>query len=309
MGHCELCGETQQFPFECGYCGGRFCSNHRLPENHLCRYARNGHGQQPLNSESIPHVATSCHKPVAAVGRKMASWMKVAVFFIVVLLVMVLAVSFVSKIELTSSAPPSDSSEVSDAYSQGYSAGYLEGRRVGQAMNSQSSWDAASYAAGLYKGNETGFRNGYYNGTSAGYLQGYSVGLAEAVCINTTAESGVYLRNPSYAEMQAFLELDLTDENEYFEDNYTCFDYAKDVVNHAFEHGLICGSVYIEFPDSAHEIVCFNTTNRGLIYIEPQTDQPVTLTIGQHYAQDELIQLLNLLEEIDDTVIRFGIIW
>lgn len=34
---CEKCGEETFLPFQCPYCGGRFCTAHRLPENHDCQ--------------------------------------------------------------------------------------------------------------------------------------------------------------------------------------------------------------------------------------------------------------------------------
>ena len=36
MAKCEFCGEEVLFPFECSFCSGKFCRDHRLPENHLC---------------------------------------------------------------------------------------------------------------------------------------------------------------------------------------------------------------------------------------------------------------------------------
>jgi Zn-dependent protease len=34
--NCEKCGRETFLPFKCQYCGGYFCSEHRLPENHEC---------------------------------------------------------------------------------------------------------------------------------------------------------------------------------------------------------------------------------------------------------------------------------
>lgn len=35
--HCSFCNiAIDDLPFECNYCGGLFCSEHRLPENHTC---------------------------------------------------------------------------------------------------------------------------------------------------------------------------------------------------------------------------------------------------------------------------------
>jgi hypothetical protein len=36
MGQCQFCKKEVDIPFVCSYCGQSFCSEHRLPENHLC---------------------------------------------------------------------------------------------------------------------------------------------------------------------------------------------------------------------------------------------------------------------------------
>ncbi len=33
---CDFCGKYEMLPFNCKYCGGVFCSSHRLPEYHNC---------------------------------------------------------------------------------------------------------------------------------------------------------------------------------------------------------------------------------------------------------------------------------
>jgi Zn-dependent protease len=33
---CQFCGKEEPLPFACNYCGGTFCSEHRLPEAHQC---------------------------------------------------------------------------------------------------------------------------------------------------------------------------------------------------------------------------------------------------------------------------------
>ncbi|MHA1734511.1 MAG: rhomboid family intramembrane serine protease [Promethearchaeota archaeon] len=44
MPPCDFCGvEIRGLPFRCSYCGGTFCGQHRIPENHGCRgMARGG---------------------------------------------------------------------------------------------------------------------------------------------------------------------------------------------------------------------------------------------------------------------------
>ncbi len=33
---CVHCGAKETIPFTCKFCGGQFCANHHLPENHGC---------------------------------------------------------------------------------------------------------------------------------------------------------------------------------------------------------------------------------------------------------------------------------
>ena len=118
----------------------------------------------------------------------------------------------------------------------------------------------------------------------AGYAQGVEDGPG----------SGWYLRDPTYAEAIAFIDSDRTDENEYTDD-YVCYDFTADFDSNAFQMGYRCGFVYIEFPDSAHAIACFNTTDRGLIYIEPQNDEIVDVAVGRLYS--------------GDLIVKMGIVW
>ncbi|WP_411965597.1 rhomboid family intramembrane serine protease [Haloferax sp. YSMS24] len=36
MATCDVCGRHENLPYRCSRCGGTFCSEHRLPENHDC---------------------------------------------------------------------------------------------------------------------------------------------------------------------------------------------------------------------------------------------------------------------------------
>jgi membrane associated rhomboid family serine protease len=36
MANCDACGRHENMPYNCRHCGGTFCSEHRLPENHGC---------------------------------------------------------------------------------------------------------------------------------------------------------------------------------------------------------------------------------------------------------------------------------
>ncbi|TFG01394.1 MAG: hypothetical protein EU542_07015 [Promethearchaeota archaeon] len=53
MPYCEFCGEEIGFlPFKCKYCGGIFCKEHRLPENHECTFERKHRPTVPTSKRS-----------------------------------------------------------------------------------------------------------------------------------------------------------------------------------------------------------------------------------------------------------------
>jgi len=116
-------------------------------------------------------------------------------------------------------------------------------------------------------------------------------------------EQSHYIRDPTYSEVLEFLLYDKTDDNEYIEARYTCVEFAADVNNNAFKSGYRCGFVMIDFPEGAHTIVCFNTTD-GMIFVEPQDDRIVKLIVGQPYY-DRTYYIC----DFDDTVVKYAIAW
>jgi len=176
---------------------------------------------------------------------------------------------------------------------EAYNLGYNEGDQLA------STYRAEGYTEGYIKGYDDGYLFGWNNGSNTGYengyISGYNIGLAE---------TGYNIRDPTYAEMLDFISFDQTNKNIYNVDTYNCYDYTNDVLNNAFNSGIKGGNVYINFPDSAHSIVCFNTTDKGLIFIDPQDDNEVTVIIDQNYFDRSIYEIL-----YDDTVIRYGIIW
>jgi Zn-dependent protease len=52
---CQVCNQETLLPFHCPYCGGQFCSFHRLPENHACpriNFARSQRQEQVMTPQS-----------------------------------------------------------------------------------------------------------------------------------------------------------------------------------------------------------------------------------------------------------------
>lgn len=185
----------------------------------------------------------------------------------------------------------------SDGYllgnSSGFEAGFLMGSSLGYGLGNETGY-SLGYLHGYSKGNLTGYDLGY----EAGYNDGYQKGVLDGV------GTGYTLRDPTFLEVLTFLANDKTDRNPYTP-WYTCINFAADVKNNAFAAGYKCGFVYIKFKDSAHAVVCFNTTNRGLIFVEPQYDQIVTLKIGESYAA----QNGYVLPSYDDKILSYVIVW
>ncbi len=132
------------------------------------------------------------------------------------------------------------------------------------------------------------YSTGYADGGSDGYDEGYDVGYSQGV--NDTTATGYYLRDPTYAEALAFVASDRTDLNPYTP-SYVCYDFTADVNANAEAQGFRCGFVYIEFTTSAHAIACFNTTDNGLIYVEPQNDEIVSVAVGQMYLGYRILHI------------------
>jgi len=107
-------------------------------------------------------------------------------------------------------------------------------------------------------------------------------------------EKDYNLRDPTYKEAVQFIRSDQTDKNQYNQ-SYTCINFANDFRNNALNEGYRCGYVAIEFGETSHAMVCFNTSDNSLIFIEPQSDEIVTLTTEQPY--------------LGKMILRFSITW
>ncbi len=119
------------------------------------------------------------------------------------------------------------------------------------------------------------------------------------------------MNDPSYSMMLNFLAEDGTDRKPYITGQYECRHYCADVINGATRLGIRCGFVSIEFPESAHAIVVFNTTDAGLKFIDPQHDDEVKLEVGKHYFQSIVPKpgYYYPAPAYDDTVRTYAIIW
>lgn len=60
MVRCDYCGKDEYMPFRCKYCGGYFCSEHRLPEMHECtgdyQYSRSTTGRSGFRATGYSYT-------------------------------------------------------------------------------------------------------------------------------------------------------------------------------------------------------------------------------------------------------------
>jgi hypothetical protein len=92
------------------------------------------------------------------------------------------------------------------------------------------------------------------------------------------------LVNPSYAELVRFVAEDLTDTLVYT-DYFTCVDFANTFVKNFRNRGYYSCVAYVEFEKSAHDLVAVNTTDKGILYVEPQNDAIIySLKVGDNYC-------------------------
>lgn len=139
----------------------------------------------------------------------------------------------------------------------------------------------ASYTAGYTQAYDDAYHAAYLEVYAKGYDKEYARGL------KTDSEAPVAtrvpLRNPTYQELKEFLARDKTDANLYLPGEYVSFDFAVELNNRAELEGIRAAFVTVIFPEKSHGIVAFETSDKGLIFIEPQSDAEVAVVKGKSY--------------------------
>lgn len=123
---------------------------------------------------------------------------------------------------------------------------------------------------------------------------------------------GYIFKDPTYQEMKSFIAADRTDLKLYDRNNYNCSDFSADVILNAAKQKIRCAYVTINYAgDIGHAIVVFNTSDRGLIYVEPQEDEEVNLQIGKNYYQCIIPKpgYYYTKPAYNDIIVRFTVIW
>ncbi len=161
-----------------------------------------------------------------------------------------------------------------------------------------------SYDNGYAQTYDVGYQETYSEAYDKGYDKGYEIGL------ETGSKEGVARRvelsNPTHKEMREFLARDKTDTNPFITGEYVSFDFAVELNTNAELEGIRAAFVTVIFSEKRHGIVAFETIDKGLIFIEPQTDREAELVIGESYWRSVGGTSPT---DYDDTVVKIQIIW
>ncbi|MEM3467071.1 MAG: hypothetical protein QW566_11425 [Candidatus Jordarchaeales archaeon] len=164
--------------------------------------------------------------------------------------------------------------------SEAYSAAYQHARN--EVYN--EAW-GAGYVEGFREGNRTGFDQGHQLGKGEGYEEGYRRGVEDG------AGRGVTLRDPTYGEVEDFVKLDKTDELRYSPEGYTFLDLAAKFKANAMTSGFRCGLTIFLIDNGVAALNCFNTTDKGMVYIEPWSDRIFTVRPGEFYGSGKVLKI------------------
>ncbi len=114
--------------------------------------------------------------------------------------------------------------------------------------------------------------------------------------------------NPSYEELMDFLAKDQTDQKEWRYKDYTAANFALDLRHNAKEEGIRAALVILLHPGHVfHFLNCFETTNRDLVFIEPQLDFEVTVELGRSYSMQN--EKLRPNKRYNDEIYQVIFVW
>lgn len=165
----------------------------------------------------------------------------------------------------------------------------------------------------------------FYKGYDRGYIEAYSVNYQEArseayakgydkwykIGQGNSTEEGVVpqvkLHNPTYVELQEFLSRDQTDTHLFISGEYVCFDFAAALNNNAEASGIRAAYVRIRSKEWSHAVVAFETVDKGLIFVEPQSDKDIELVVGETYPWQRAGAAR--ATHYNDPIVEIQIIW
>ncbi len=189
------------------------------------------------------------------------------------------------------------------SYNNGCSLGYEYGT-----IQAEAEFDRG-YSLGYEYGTiqaeaefDRGYSLGYEYGTTQdeaeyneGYNHGYEVAYQETAVLSEGKGSGnqtITLKNPTFEEARDFILRDSTSRNQFVLNQYECRHFTTDVKNNAEAEGLRSAFVLLCYDRGQHAVIAFDTTDQGLVYIEPQTNARIYPEVGGTYQGREIKEIL-----------------
>jgi hypothetical protein len=94
------------------------------------------------------------------------------------------------------------------------------------------------------------------------------------------------IKAPSLQILKDFIKEDDTDKMQYVEGKFECSDFSYRFMMNFLKKGYFSCVAYVESEDRAHAIVVVNTTDAGIVYVEPQYDKIIyDLEVGDNYCK------------------------
>jgi len=120
--------------------------------------------------------------------------------------------------------------------------------------------------------------------------------------------------DPTYAEVAQFMANDNTDDLPYDYQDFNCLHFSRTLIANAKQFSMRCALVIINFDETnvSHAIVGFNTSDQGIVYIEPQFDEWVeNLEPGNDYWTECVVSngIYEHVEDPNDTIREILIFW
>lgn len=123
------------------------------------------------------------------------------------------------------------------------------------------------------------------NKLKSNYLSLFFAGLI-AVSLNAHGAGPSAARDPTWAELKAFLAHDRGDEKVYHRENFNCQHFAMSLKDRARDLGFRSAYVILDYHAQhiSHAINAFETLEFGTVYIEPQDDSVAYVKKGKTFG-------------------------
>jgi len=156
---------------------------------------------------------------------------------------------------------------------------------------------------GYYQGLGEGYNTGNTTGYNCGYMVGFEKGKQSVVPVLESC--GIVPKAVTYGKVAEFIKADKTDENKFVNQYYDCVSFTKTVRENANKLGIKCGvdTFTLEGINGGnimgHAINCFETTDRGIVYFDPQTDgQRYGIYVGGTYTLQGVVYKITKVDVI-----------